>query len=129
MTLLPALRIMELEAARCQALLSADISWMEKFFAEDLVWAHASGALDSKRSFINQFNSGSARCYRIERTDAAQRSYGSTTIVTGIVDMDAMYASVRKAARSRYQGVWIEGDCGAQLVAWQSARIAPPEQG
>lgn len=120
--------VSELEADRCHALLNADVAWMQSYFAEDIVWAHASGAVDSKSSFIEQFERGTARCYRIDRHDVAARLFGPTAIVTGLVEMDAMYAAIRKTKRSRYQGVWVETADGPRLAAWQSARLTAAEQ-
>ncbi len=112
------------EDARCAAMLSGDIAWFQSAFSDQLLWAHASGAVDTKQSFIAHFQSGDTLCYRIDRNDVVIRVFGNAAIVTGLLDMEAMYASVRKAGTSRYQGVWVESDGQLKLAAWQSARLA-----
>ena len=111
-----------LEQARCEAMIAADVGAFEKLLSDDLVWAHASGKIDSKQSMIEQYAEGSMRVFTLERSETDARIFGTAAIVTGVVRMDAMAGGVRKQVHSRYAGVWSAHDSTPRLVNWQSAR-------
>lgn len=113
----------ELEAARRGAMLAADVPVLARLFADDLVWVHSSSRLDTKRSLIEKFASGSLRCYRLDHSDVATRRYGSVAIVQGRLEMDVAVDGLRRMSVNRYAGVWALASGPARLVLWQSTRV------
>jgi hypothetical protein len=113
----------ELEAARRGAMLVADLPVLANLFADDLVWVHSSSKLDTKRSLIEKFASGGLRCYRLDHSDVATRSYGSVAIVQGRLEMDVAVDGVRRMSVNRYAGAWAWASGAARLVLWQSTRV------
>lgn len=112
-----------LETARRGAMLAADLPVLAGLFADDLVWVHASSKLDTKQSLIEKFASGGLRCYRLDHSDVATRSYGSMAIVQGRLEMDVAVDGVRRTSVNRYAGVWALASGTARLVLWQSTRV------
>lgn len=112
----------KLEEARCAAMTMVDLDALDRLFADDLRWIHASGKVDTKSDMITQFANGSMRCFTIERSDEEYRTFGSTGVATGLVTMDAMTNGVRKQVVSRYTGVWSAYENTPRLISWQSAR-------
>jgi ketosteroid isomerase-like protein len=112
-----------LEEARRSAMLAADLPVLARLFADDLVWVHASSRLDTKQSLIEKFTTGSLRCYRLDHSDVATRSYGSVAIVQGRLEMDVAVDGVKFTSVNRYTGVWASPSGAARLVVWQSTRV------
>jgi|SRR5579859_7826609 len=115
--------IEEVENERCAAMVAGDLEALNRLFSEELIWAHASGKVDTKAEMLAQFREGSMACYTIARSDIDVRLFGDAAVVTGIVTLDAMVGGVRKKARSRYAGVWSAHRGRPQLVNWLSARL------
>lgn len=113
----------QLEAARCAAMLRADVEALARLFHDDLRWAHASGKVDTKQGMLAQFGDGSMRVFALDRSQMEARVFGGCAVVTGEVHMDALNGGSRREVRSRYTGVWSASGGAPQLVAWQSARL------
>lgn len=116
-------QVENLEARRCAAMLASDVAALDQLFSDELRWAHASGAVDTKAGMMAQFADGSMRCLSIERRDTHTSIFGNAAVVTGTVEMDAVVNHVRKQVRSRYAGVWSSHEGEPRLVNWQSARL------
>lgn len=112
-----------LEAARCAAMLGADVEALARLFHDDLRWGHASGKVDRKQTMLAQFGDGSMRVFSLDRSEIEAREFGDCAVVNGVVHMDAMNGGRRREVRSRYTGVWSTSGGLPQLVAWQSAKL------
>lgn len=112
-----------LEAARCAAMVGADVAGLDRLLHDELRWAHASGKVDTKGAMLAQFGDGSMRVFTLDRSDTEARLFGDCAVVTGEVRMDAMNGGVRREVRSRYTGVWSTHGGAPRLVGWQSARL------
>lgn len=113
----------QLEAARCAAMLDADVDALARLLHDGLRWAHASGRVDTRQDMLAQFGDGSMRVFSLDRSDTEARLFGDCAVVTGEVRMDAMNGGSRREVRSRYTGVWSASEGAPRLVAWQSARL------
>lgn len=112
-----------LEAARCAAMLGADVGQLDHLLHDELRWAHASGKVDTKQAMLGQFGDGSMRVFALDRSDTEARLFGDCAVVTGNVQMDAMNGGIRREVHSRYTGVWFAHEGAPRLVSWQSARL------
>ncbi len=115
--------IEQLEVARREAMLGADLPVLSRLFADDLIWIHASSKSDTKCSLLEKFANGAIRCFRLDHSDVTSRSYGSVIIVQGKVEMDVAVEGLRRMSVNRYSGVWTSTLGVARLVLWQSTRI------
>jgi hypothetical protein len=115
--------IVRLEAARRDAMLSANVPILTDLLADEIVWIHASSKLDTKASFLREFSSGALRCVRLDHSEVASRVYGPTGLVTGVVDMEVVANGERRVAANRYTAVWANVGVGSKLVLWQSTRL------
>ena len=113
----------DLEEARCAAMLAADVDGLQCLLHDELLWAHASGKVDTKQGMLAQFSNGTMRVFSLDRSNTETRLFGGCAVVSGEVRMDAMNGGTRGEVRSRYTGVWSASGSEPQLVAWQSARL------
>ena len=113
----------ELEQARRSAMLAADLAGLDRLFADDLVWIHASSKSDTKESLIKKFANGSLRCHRLDHSEVAIRIYGSVAIVRGKLEMDVSADGTSRTSVNLYTGIWAGAPGAARLILWQSTRM------
>ena len=114
--------------ARVAATLAVDKAAMEKIFTDDLHYAHSSGVVDTKASFIETLVSGKNKYLKL---DYIKRDFSLTS-----PDVALMTGQVRVKTESPtkgtneftliFLGVWKLDNGAWKFRAWQSARLAEP---
>ena len=124
----PEKEVLRVENERIQAVLHRDTAALEQLLADELVYTHSTGRVDSKAQFIHSIQSGDLNYLAMKHSNLDARVYGDVAVLTGrsavkvksphtenqIVDLDLRFLNVY-AKRNRQ---W-------QQLAWQSTRIAP----
>jgi len=119
---------LRVENERIQAVLQRDTAALEQLLADELIYTHSTGRVDSKAQFIHSIQSGDLNYLAMKHSDLDARVYGEVAVLTGrsavkvksprtenqIVDLDIRFLNVY----AKRKGQW-------QQVAWQSTRIAP----
>lgn len=111
------------QAARFQAMLNADVAALNNVLADDLIYAHTTGTIDSKSSMIDNIGSGAIDYELIEPTDVRIRLYGDVAVVTGSANMQVSVGDQIHQVFIRFIEVYVARDDQWQLVSWQSTRI------
>ncbi len=75
------------EAAWTRALLAADLPALDSLYADDLVYVHSSGAIDSKQTLLDSIRSGTLRFKTMTLHDVRVRSYGGVGVVNALYDL------------------------------------------
>ena len=117
--------ILQLEKDRFKAMINKDSLFLNKAFAEDLLYFHTNGAQDSKETLINNIMAGNLNYYSIDLQQADIRTNNQTAWIhgaariklragrdTSMIELSIRYLDIYK----RENGEW-------KLVAWQSARL------
>jgi len=111
------------QAARFQAMLNADVAALNNVLADDLVYAHTTGTIDSKSSMIDNIGSGAVNYERIDPTDVRIRLYGDVAVVTGSANLRVRVGDQIHQVFIRFIEVYVARDDHWQLVSWQSTRV------
>jgi ketosteroid isomerase-like protein len=111
--------ILRLEKARSDAIVNKDAAAADKLFADDLVYIHSSGRLDTKQSFVGKLADGSAAYTRFDFSNVKVRVYGNCAIVSGDV-----LISAGSQLDLRFTDVWVKGAAGWRNVHWHSVKRA-----
>jgi ketosteroid isomerase-like protein len=107
------------EDRRFQAMVAGDAAALGALLGDDLVYTHSSASVDSKASLIEGIRSGRFSYQKIERPQEEIRVYGPSAVVTGQARISLGGANPR-VLNLRYTDVWVRGEQGWQMVAWQS---------
>ncbi|MHC6225561.1 nuclear transport factor 2 family protein [Pseudomonas sp. X10] len=75
-------QIIDLENARCRALVNADLSALQTLIDDDLVHVHATGTVDDKPAYLALVENA-ITFLRAERHDLDVRVYGDLAVATG----------------------------------------------
>ncbi len=111
------------QAARFQAMLNADVAALDDVLADDLIYAHTTGTIDSKSSMIENIGSGAVNYELIEPTDVQFRVYSDVAVVTGSANMRVSAGDQLYELSIRFIEVYVVADDRWQLVSWQSTRV------
>lgn len=115
-----------LERKRFEAQVSKDFDFLEKVFADDLVYTHSSGKQDNKQAYIQSIRDGKSVYDKIEVQELNVRVYGKAAVVVGKVAITQGIASGKPTILPlKYTVVYNQnGKKGWQLNTWQSLRLA-----
>ena len=117
-----------LERQRFNAQVSKDFAFLEKVFADDLIYTHSSGKVDNKTNYINSIREGKSVYEKIDVENISVRSYSNdqTAAVNGTVLINLGAADGKpNIVHLRYAVLYVKDPKkGWQLVSWQSTKIA-----
>src|SRR5262249_50319280 len=111
------------EDARYTAQTTNDFAAMQRLFADDLVYAHSSAAVDDKASFIETMRSGATRYRTMRRSETKVRTYGCVAILTGKAEFQLTSRGQELTIPLRFSSLWVKRAGGLQCVSWQSTRV------
>ena len=112
------------EERRYRAMIALDEAELANLFADDLIYVHSSGAIDSKASYIDALRTGKFRYTKCERFEEKVRIYGDAALVTGRAQFEALIEGTPKTLRLRYLNVWTMRADGWKFTGWQSCPLA-----
>jgi len=112
-----------LEAQRFDAMVKGDGAALDGLLADDLVYTHASGRVDSKASFLDDIKTGQLRYKVIRPEEPKLRVYGDTAVATGLAAVEVNNHGQDLNMKLRYTDVWVNRGGKWQMVAWQATRL------
>ena len=115
--------ILRLEQVRAHALTSMDETALRQLLAEDLIYIHGSGKVDSKDSFVSSVVAGIARYHKMTFSDVAVRVHADTAIVHGTVHIDRGPLGEITTLNLRFTNVWVKETAGWHNIHWHSSKI------
>jgi hypothetical protein len=114
------------EDARYAAQTAGDFAAMERLFADDLVYIHASGAVDNKAGLIEAQRSRAVVYRSMRRSDVATRVYGPAAIITGRGKFEVKLKGEDRTVNLLFHSVWVKRSAGVQFVSWQATPLPAP---
>jgi len=117
--------LLRLDDERSRAMTTADTAVLERLMADDVVYTHSSGRLDSKKSFIASIAGGTVKYRRIDRKDVATSLREGFAFLTGAIEIDVETGGKLLHLNLRFSNVWEPTAKGWQQILWQSTPIAP----
>ena len=115
-----------LERQRFAAQVSKDYAFLDRAFADDLVYTHASGKQNNKTEYLQSIREGKSVYDKIDVENINVRAYngGQTAVVNGQI---TIYQPNKpdgspNVAHLKYVTVQIKNPQGWQVVLWQSQK-------
>jgi ketosteroid isomerase-like protein len=118
-----------LERQRFEAQVKKDYAFLEKAFADDLVYTHGSGLQNTKSEYIQSIKDGKSQYGKIDIDALNVRPYndGQTAVVNGTIRITSppQADGSTSVARIKYVVVQIKDKKkGWQVVLWQAQKQA-----
>ena len=115
--------IKALDAERMAAVVSGDVDTLDRILADDLTYVHTSAAIDTKASIMDGIRSGRLSYKKMAPRDVQVRDYGDSAVLRGQADVEVTSSGNDLTFSLEFTEVYVNGDNGWQLVAWQSTRL------
>jgi|SRR5882757_2972915 hypothetical protein len=112
----------EADRVRRGAMINAQTDLLSGMFDDDLLWIHASGVIDSKRTLLTSIDSGRLDYRSIEPSNERVRLYENIGLITGSIVLDVTIDHVARNVRNLFTSVWQHTPNGWRLVNWQTSR-------
>ena len=118
-----------LERQRFEAQVKKDYAFLEKVFADDLVYTHASGKQNGKADYIQSIRDGKSQYEKIDVEALNVRTYNDdkTAVVNGTITitLPSKADGQPNLAHLKYTVVQIKDKKkGWQVVLWQSLKLS-----
>jgi hypothetical protein len=118
-------QVLAAEKTRTAALEHSDVATLERIMADDVTYVHASGKVDTKKSYLDAIRSGRLRYISWRPIDLHVRLLGSGAVINGEYAVKVTDSRVQPTpfdinifiltVYQRHNGQW-------QQIAWQSTR-------
>ena len=120
--------ISQLEVRRLEAMQRVDAGFLSRVLADDLVYVHSSGRVQTKPELIEAVVSGELEYISTHLDDVKVRVYGSVAVATGVASMKVRSLGQQSSFRIRFTDVYVNNEGRWQMVAWQSTRLPETEK-
>ena len=115
--------VIDLDRKRMQAMAAKDYATLDAVIADDLIYAHSTARLDTKRSLIDNMKSGATVYTSVEPSDVKAQDLGETVVLTGIAQINVVSKGTPNAFGVRFTDVYARRNGKWQMVTWQSTKL------
>jgi ketosteroid isomerase-like protein len=116
--------VLALDNRRVAATLAGDTAALAELFADNLLYSHSNGSIDTKESFITKLDSGEMKYRGITRHDHQIAVYPHAAIISCRVTLEVTMAGTERTVNARATLTWVEQANGTwQFAAWQSCPV------
>ncbi len=112
--------LLQCDAQRRQAMISADVDQLALLLADSLTWTHSSGATEDKATFLSAIGSGAVVYEVLEIEQHQVRGNAEYALHNGILRGRASRDGQAKALNAKFLAVWGRAGDRWRLEAWQS---------
>jgi hypothetical protein len=110
--------VLSAEDRRYRAMIDADLDTLDLLCADELSYAHSSGARDTKAEYFDKVRSGYYDYRRIDHPVERVEVLGDTAIVVGRMTADLEVDGTPKTIDNLALAVWVRGDGRWRLLAY-----------
>lgn len=116
------------ESVWTRALLTADLSALDALLADDLVYVHSSGAIDSEQTFLDSIRRGALRFKAMTLRDSRIRIYEGVGVVNALYDLVLELRGGTVTPMSiQYLSIYVKDGSGRwRIVTQQTTRLPAP---
>jgi len=118
--------VLAAEQRRGRALVAGDVEALDALLADDLVYTHSNGRVDSKATYLEPLRSGRTRYTSFEPADLSVRLYGATAVILGTATAEAQVATGTSRTHLRFTAIWHRRGEAWQMTVWHATRLPPP---
>jgi ketosteroid isomerase-like protein len=116
--------VLQVQAERNKALLSQDLTALERILADELLWCHSSASLENRSQFLERVRTGASRWLKLERRDMRVHVYGNAAVVTGQLEQTTTGPGRSASDRTLHTiEVYVQRDGRWQLADFQAVAV------
>jgi len=111
------------EEARRIAMLQGDVGTLDRLLSDGLIYIHASGARDSKASWLARLAAGTLRYETLEFANPGVTVVNDTALVCAHMNAAVLRAGQPGQIACQYLAVWVRQPAGWQVVSVQGTPL------
>ncbi len=115
--------IIDQDKAWAAAVMKSDVASLEKLLADDLVYTHSTGAIDTKKIYIDSIKSGVQKYISVEHLNPKVQVFENAAVLTTGLKMHTSRDGKEQTASFRLIHVWAKKGGQWQLVAHQTTKL------
>lgn len=115
--------ITQAETAWARAIEKTDAAALERILADDLVYSHSTGLVETKQEYVKSMQSGNQKYASVQAMNPKVRVYGDTAVVNTRVRMTGSTKGQPFDNQLMMIHVWVKKQGRWQLVAHQTTRL------
>jgi ketosteroid isomerase-like protein len=121
----PEQAVLDAEKSWSTAVVAGDTSTLDRVLGDDLSYGHASGAHDTKKTYIDRIRSGAQKYLSFQYDEGATqvRVYGTTAVLIASAQIRSLTDGVENKQHLRFLHVYVRHNGDWQLVAHQSVKL------
>lgn len=116
-------RIETLEQLWRQAIVTNNVSEMDRLLADDYIGITSNGTVETKKEAVDQRAAGTVRISTLDLTDTKVRVYGDTAVVTSQADLVGTNGTTDISGKYRYTRVYNRRLGQWKIVSFEASRI------
>lgn len=116
-------RVIALDAQRMTAMSQGDVGTLNALIADELVYTHSSARLDTKKSLIENMQTGKTVYTAVVPSNVRAQDYGDTVVLTGVARISVNSGGNAMNFGVRFTDIWANKGGNWQMVAWQSTKL------
>lgn len=105
------------------AIKARDGAALEKLLGDQLIYAHSTGIVDTKKDYIAKVTSGKQKYEGVEQQSLTVKPYGDTVIVHARMHMWGVNQAGKFDDQLMMMHTWLKRGGGWQLVAHQTTKL------
>lgn len=111
------------EKAWAAAVVAQDFDKLDQFLSADLIYAHSTGAVESKDEYLKRLHTGAQKYDAIEYEKTSVHVYGDTAVAHSHLTMRGMSNGAPFNDRLMMMHLWVKSGGRWQLVAHQTTKL------
>lgn len=115
--------VLDRERQRFAAMVRKDAAFLNQVLADDLVYTHSSGNVDTKTSFIDSVTSGRLTYEAAVPESLEVRFFGEVAVLTGTAQIRVRVQGKPLELRVRFTDVYVRRQDNWLMVVWQATRL------
>lgn len=115
--------VFDAEKEWARAVTSQNFAALEHILSDELIYAHSTGVIESKRDYLDKLKSGQQRYDTIEHEKTIIKVFGDAAVAHSIVRMTGQTKGQPFDNRLMMLHMWIRQGGRWQLVAHQTTRL------
>ncbi len=116
-------QVLAAEDLRYRAMVEADLETLDRLCADELSYAHSSGARDTKGQYLGKVRSGYYVYLRVDHPVERVAVVGDTAMVVGRMTADLVVDGIPKTIDNLAVAVWVREDGRWLLLAYAPTRL------
>jgi len=107
-----------------KAVLALDFAALEELYSNDLIYAHSTGVVETKKEYLDKLKQGTQKYALIEHQKVTTKHFGDSAIAHAIVRMKGTNATGPFDSKLMLIHVWVKQGGKWRMAAHQTTKLA-----